>query len=240
MLKALLNPFGIALLIATLVLVGLVSSVLDRWSGQAIWIFLIGLIAYTSSAAVIYLQPSEDEQRNRTGESEKQEENLESELDNVPDMVFASESDFDPNSAPKPDAEDTYRITQSALQRINRLPALSRCDLITLIPRTLSSISLNPGEESSHDNRTPLEKAQVLHDVLIASIEKLRLPDETTRASADSALGYRILREFYVEDKLVAYLLTRYHVSEATYHRHRHEAISAISRDLETHEASLS
>jgi len=223
MLKALLNPFGIALLLASLVLVGLMLSVLDRWSGQAIWISLVGLIAYAASAAVIYLQPSENERSTEPREPGKQEQNQEHESDSKPDFVFASESEFDPNSAPKPDAADSYRITRSALQRINRLPALARCDLISLFPRTLSS-------------KTPLEKARVLREVLIAGIEKLRPPAETTGASADPALGYHILREFYVEDKPVAYLLTRYNIAETTYHRHRHEAIEAIYSDLEAHE----
>ena len=54
MLKALLHPFGIMLLLASLVLAGLVLSVLDGWSGQALWIVLLGLLAYAATVAVLY------------------------------------------------------------------------------------------------------------------------------------------------------------------------------------------
>jgi len=195
MLKALFNPFGIVLLLVSLALTVLVSSVLDRWSGQAIWIALIGLIAYAASTAVTYLLPS----------------------------VVDPARFYDP--------------TQIALRRINRLPNLSRCDLITLLPRTLSANHLEL--ETGQHSQTPLEKAQVLREVLIAAIEKLRPPAETAGAGADPALGYHILHEFYLEDKPVAYLLSRYHIADATYHRHRRDAIRAISKDIEAHEALL-
>ena len=239
MLKALLNPFAIVILLTSLALVGLALSVLDRGPGPAIWILLIGLTAYAASTAVIYLQSSEDAQFSGSGVGVR-EEIKEPLLDSEPDFLLEPESGLDPNSARETGSTYDWRLTQTALQRINRLPALSQCDLITLLPGTLSSNSVEPGQEWSQINQTPLEKGRVLREVLIAGIEKLRPPGETTRASADPALGYHILREFYVEDKPVAYLLTRYSIAEATYHRHRREAISAVSRDLEAHETLLS
>ena len=63
MLRVLLNPIGLVLLLASLVLAVLVATVFDRWSEQAIWLALIGVIAYTASSAVIYLQPRVEDER---------------------------------------------------------------------------------------------------------------------------------------------------------------------------------
>ena len=41
------------LLLASLVLAALMFSVQDRWSGQALWIVLLGLLAYSASVAVL-------------------------------------------------------------------------------------------------------------------------------------------------------------------------------------------
>lgn len=222
MLRALLNPFGLALLLASLVFAGLVLSVFDRWSEQAIWLTLIGVVAYIASSAVIYLQLLVDEQSSGSEQTVEQEEDQVREQETLPEP----ELDIVPNFATELDPSVGYRATQNALQRINSLANLSRCDLIAILPRTLSS---------NHDDPTPLEKAQALSEVLIAAIEKLKPP-----AGTDAALGYHILREFYVEGRLVAYLLTRFNIAEATYNRHRSAAISAIWSELEAQEGSLS
>ena len=46
-------------------------------------------------------------------------------------------------------------------------------------------------------------------------------------------------RRVYVEGRLIAYLLTRFNISEANYNRHRSAAISAIWRELEAQEELL-
>ena len=70
MLKAALNPFGLILLLASLVLAGLVLFVLDRWSGQALWIVLLGLLGYGASVAVVRLTTAVQEHTIDSGDAE--------------------------------------------------------------------------------------------------------------------------------------------------------------------------
>ena len=240
--KALHNLIGIALLLASLVLAVLAVSVLDRGSGQAIWIFLIGLIAYGASAAVAYLQPSAIQYSTENGEPGKQEGNREPDLELKPDVFPGPEPGPDTISVLESDPASIYESTQIALRRINRLPALSRCDLITLLPRTLFSNHLEPGAEWPQHDQTPLEKARALREVLIAAIDKLRAPAEVTSvgSGADLALGYNILRESYVEDKSVVSICRRHSISQTKYFREQRDAVLAISRHLEANEALLS
>lgn len=142
----------------------------------------------------------------------------------------------------EPQNSDTpvlFKSTEWAIRRINKLPDLSRSDLIDLIPSTLSAVVSEPGVDAPGKIQTHLEKSQALREVLILAIEKLRPPVETKRASADHAIGFHILREFYVEGKTVKNICVRHSVSEAAYYRQRKNAVEAISRDLETHEALL-
>lgn len=57
--KALLHPFGLTLFLASLVLAGLMFFVLDRWSGQALWMIILGFLAYAASAAVLHRWPTD-------------------------------------------------------------------------------------------------------------------------------------------------------------------------------------
>lgn len=229
MLRALLNPFGIVLLLASLVLVLLALLVIDRLSGQAIWFSLVGLAAYGASTAVVYLQPAVIQQSIEIEEPGTLDGNRETDSDSEPALSFESESDTDSISDLEPDPGGLYKSTQTALRRINKLPNLSRCDLINALPRTLQ------------DSQTPLEKAQALREVLIAAIEKLKAPAEATGAGsgADLALGYNILRESYIEDKFVVYICRRHSISQTKYFREQRDAVLAISRDLEAREELL-
>ena len=194
MLKALRNPFGIMLLLASLVLAGLVVSVLDRWSGQAPWIILLGILAYAASVAVLHQTRLSSEQGSNsevTGPDPTEDEDVE------------------------PDSLVLRRMVQDALQHLNNLAALSQCELVFLLPRTLGEI-------------TPLEKAQALREVLIAAMERLKPPGEATRAGAPEALQYHILYEAYVQGKPVAYILTRHNIADSTYHRNRRDAIDLV------------
>ena len=60
--KALLHPFGLALLIASFILMVLMVLVLDRWPSQAYWVALPGLLAYAASTAAIYRWPATSEE----------------------------------------------------------------------------------------------------------------------------------------------------------------------------------
>ena len=216
--KALRHPFGIMLLLASLVQAGLALSVLDRWSGQAPWIILLGLLAYAASITVLHLTRPFREQSNGTD--------------------------------PERDSQDFSRFVQKALRQLNNPAALSQCELVYLLPRTLGELTplektlrwlrrlliwLRPGSGVP----TALGKARVLREVLIAAIDQLKPPVEPPGAGAPEALQYQILHEAYVQRRPVAYVLTRHNIAERTYFRHRGDAVAAVVRHLEAQEESL-
>ena len=204
MLKALLHPFGIMLLLASLVLAGLVLSVLDPWSGQAFWIVLLGLLAYAASIAVLH----------QTRPTQEQASGSE---DPGPDPTEDQE--------PEPDSQGHYAFVQEALRRLDDTAALSRSQLISLLPRTLTHIGVASPP-------TALEKAQSLREALIAAIERLKPPGDAVGLASPPALQYHILHEAYVQRRPVAYILTRLSIAEATYFRNRKAAIDALTRHL--------
>jgi hypothetical protein len=72
--------------------------------------------------------------------------------------------------------------------------------------------------------------------VLIAAIERFKPPGESAGAEAPQARQYHILHEAYVQRRSVSYIITRHSISEATFHRNRREAISALARQLQSQE----
>lgn len=116
-----------------------------------------------------------------------------------------------------------------ALRRLNNLAALSECALIARLPRTLSATARSAA---------PLEQAQVLREVLVAAVERLKPPDLALGGDgvADS-LQYQILREEYILERPTRQILVRHAVSESTFHRYRRNAIEVLARDLAAHES---
>ena len=202
MLKALLHPFGLTLLLASLVLAGLVLSVLDRWSGEALWIVLLGVLAYAASvAAVGWRWPGA------------------------------------PLAASRIEIGD--RLVHRALRGLDKPAALSKSELVALLPATLASSRSQEDGLGAPGELAPLEKAQALHEVLNAAIERLKIPGEPTGIGAPGPLQYHILHEAYVRRRPVAYILTRYSISEKTYHRNRSDAESAVAHHLQSQEESI-
>ena len=215
MLKALLHPFGIMLLLASLVLAGLVLSVLDRWSGQAVWIVILGLLAYAATIAVVH--------RTRA----------------VPGQPSGSEStdlNLPEGEAPEPDPNDHYNFVQEALRQLDDTAALSQSQLILLLPRTLASVCFQGRGEGTLGELTLLEKAPALREALIAAIEGLRPPGEFIGSQEPPALQYHILRLACVQRRPVADILTRLNIAEATYFRNRRAAIRTVARHLQSQE----
>ncbi len=119
--NTLLHPFGLALLLANLVLAGLVVSVLDRWSRQAPWILLLGLLAYAASTAVLH--------RTRPIQGHSSD---------------SGDTELDPpkDEASGPDSLVLRRGVQEALQKLDSLGALSQCDLLPVLPEPLLPVGL--------------------------------------------------------------------------------------------------
>jgi hypothetical protein len=132
--------------------------------------------------------------------------------------------------------QDIARLVQDALRKLNNLSALSKCELVLRLPRTLLASRPQLSHHGGPGELTPLGRAQALREVLIAAIELLKPPGESTGAGAPQALQYHILHEAYVQRRRIAYVMTRHSIGEAMYHRNRRAAISALARHLETQE----
>ncbi len=206
------------LLTASLLLAGVVRFLpsLERWSDQAPWVLLLGLLAYVASIGALY--------RTRTDDSAKSP----ALADN------AAESSTDDGSDGRP-SQGLLRLVEEAVRRLNNPAALSKCGLRRRLPGILSAT------RSQHGGGTIgppglLEQAQSLREVLVSAIEQLKPPTGAIGASAPEALQYYILHEEYVLSKSTSYIVTRYSISESTFFRNRRAAVSAVARHLETQE----
>lgn len=215
---ALRHPFGLALLIASLLLAGAMwfLPALEPWSAQAPWVLLLGLLAYAAAVAVVH-------RRRPVWEPSSGSE------DNGPKA--AADEDH------RRDSEDFPRLVQEALRHLNNPSALSNCELPGRLPGTLAPNRSQFRGHGGPSEPTPLEKAQALREVLIAAIDRLRPSGETIGSVAPQALQYHILHEAYVQRKPTSYIMTRYSISESTLHRNRRDAVSAVARHLQAQEA---
>ncbi len=68
--NAMLHPFGLTLLLASVMLAGLMLFALDRWSRQAHWIILLGVLAYAASTAVLHRARPIQEHSSDSGDTE--------------------------------------------------------------------------------------------------------------------------------------------------------------------------
>ena len=216
--RALRHPFGPVLLIISLVLAGLMRFLpgLERWSDQALWVLLLGLLAYAASVIALY--------RTRTGDSAKSP----LPADN------AGEASSDDGSDGQPSA-DLLLLVEQALRRLNNPADLSRCGLLGRVPGILSTARSEHGS-GAVGAPGPLEQAQSLREVLVFAIEQLKPAGGAIGASAPEALQYYILHEEYVLKKSTIYITTRYSISESNFYRNRKAAVSAVARHLEAQE----
>ena len=205
--NALLHPFPIMLLLASLAIAGSAWSVLDRWSDQAPWIVLLGLLAYAASIAVIYRRPA----------------------------AAPSPSPYvDPN--PVPTDEDYRNYVAEALKQLHKPARLAKSQLIPLLPRTLAAAPCLRAGGRTPGEFTVLEKAQALRETVIAAIEQLRPAGETVGPESPSAHQYHILQQAYVQRKRTAYIMSRLSISESTYFRDRRDAIVAVTHQIQNQE----
>lgn len=128
MLKALLNPFGLLLILGSLVLAVLAQFVLGGQSGQALSLGLLGLLAYGATIAVLQ-QTQTPRAKSRNSEH--------------------TNPDFTVSEEPWPDAEIAYDVMQDTLKKLDRPAELSQCDLISLLPETLAFFPQVRGDGTS-------------------------------------------------------------------------------------------
>ena len=215
---ALRHPFGPVLLIASLLLAGVMKFLpsLESRSDEALWVLLLGLLVYAASIIAVC--------RTRTGDIAKNPK--------LADNTAEASSDHGRQGQP---SADLLRLVEEALRRLNNPAALSRCGLVHRLPGILSNARSEHGR-GVMDAPGLLGEAQSLREVIISAIDQLKPPTGAIGASAPEALQYYILHEEYVLKKPTSYIITRYSLSESTFHRNRRAAVSAVARHLETQE----
>ncbi len=214
---ALRHPFGLTLLITSLLLAGVMRFLpaLESWSAQALWVLLLGLLAYATSLLTLH--------RTRPHP-------FAPELGNKNTRPTSTDVGSDGQSL-----EDFPRLVEEALRRLTNPAALSTCRLIQQLPETLAAAGSQQGAERVGQG-TPLAQAQALREVLVAAIERLKAPGEGPGTGTTQDRQYHILRERYLQHRPIAYSMTRHSISESTFHRDRKDAISALAHHLATQE----
>ncbi len=178
--NALLHPFGLTLFLASLVLAGLMFFVLDRWSGQALLVIILGFLAYAASTAVIHRWRALGEPIDGDENSPRPQEEGDDPL------VLEAEEDVRANRGLGPEANtpDFRRFVQEAFEHLNDQAFLSQSESVPLLPHTLASIPSHSRGDGTQGELAPLENAQALREVLIAAIEQLRPPGEPISTGA--------------------------------------------------------
>ena len=165
---ALMHPFGLTLLLAS-VLLAAVVLLKAPWSGRGIWLFVWGILAYGASAAVVLL-------RSRP---------IPDPSPPIQDKVALSQT------------KDLVPLTEEALRKLRRLPDLGKCALIAHLSHTLNS-NRTAADGQSPAQATPLEQAQALRQVLVDAIQKLKPPQGDEAGTAQSHQYYILHEEYVV------------------------------------------
>jgi len=127
-----------------------------------------------------------------------------------------------------PRVEVPVRLTEEALRRLNNPAALADCTLAGYLPLTLGVLAASDGDGLTAPH-------QALRAAVVQAIERLRLD----HGGSEQNLYRAILADEYVMGHSTARIMTRYAISESTFHRHRREAIRAVAQDLIARERAL-
>jgi hypothetical protein len=210
------HPLGLGLLGASLAL-ALLSTLGGPWRDRELWLALTGVVAYTAVTATVALRRP-------------------TELRPPQSTLSRTQNSAAPTTAPAQSSDaapDWVRCTEEALRHLREPAALAKCQLAQLLPGSLA-LARGPSESPS-SAITPLERAQLLRAVLEASMEKLRL----AASSEPAALEYEILRSEYVVGLPNTAIMTRYSVSEGSFHRRRRSGVQALAAELQARESQL-
>lgn len=146
--------------------------------------------------------------------------------DSVTALVDVRETVEDILGEQRSPSSDMRVMVESALRRMNDLPALTQHPLLEGLDAA--------GEPAG----TPLERAVALRSQLEQAIERLRPPGARPTpgtANVGGWLHYLVLREAYLDGRPNKQIMQRYALSEGTFHRARRRAIDALTADLTSH-----
>ena len=89
------------------------------------------------------------------------------------------------------------RLTEEALRRLNNPAALAQCELLTRLPETIASLAAMKGLGRA-EALTPLQRAQLLRESLLAAIERLKPADGSGPLITPAVAQYEILHDEYL------------------------------------------
>ena len=234
--KTLLHPFGLTLFLASLVLAGLMFFVLDRWSGQALWMIILGFLAYAASTAVLHRWPTDV----RAASIVSDDTSLDAQEDQEDELLGLEEAEEDIKANVEIGVEaatpDFRSSVHEALRRFKNPARLAQSPLGSLLPATLAAYPSQDKSLPTPGGLAPLDRVQVLREVLIAAIERLRSTGEATGSRSSQEYHYFILYEQYVLGRSVANVAVRHGIPEGTYFKWQGEAVTVVARQLQSQE----
>ena len=136
-------------------------------------------------------------------------------------------------------AERFVRPHRTGLEAAQRPSGAGRTELADRIPAVLESATREAVGRGLQE-ATPLERAQAMRSVLIASLERLKPLDGNVALDAPAALQYHILQEEYLQEMQNKHIIARHSIGEGTFNRNRRQAVAALAEDLAKQEQLLS
>jgi hypothetical protein len=125
-----------------------------------------------------------------------------------------------------PDERELRVLVESALRRLNDVPALSRHRLVGATPSTRAPTG------------SRIDAGNQLRRDLVEAIDHLRPeatgPGPATRSNpvGGAWLHFLVLHEAYVQGRPNKQIMQRYALSESTFHRVRRRAVDAVATEL--------
>ena len=179
--RSMLHPYGLIILGAS-ILLALVSWLGFEGRTPGYWVILPGLLAYAASSLVIHRW----EAKKGTLQGGETSDDNESGLD---------VAGFETTIQPVVNIEDFKQAVHRALQVLNNPAILSDVALITMIPRTMEAHLTSP----TTGQAGPLDRSQVLREVAVDAIERLRPQEEGISSNSPAMYPFNILYSRFIE-----------------------------------------
>ncbi len=144
-------------------------------------------------------------------------------------------SPVEPLALEAPPASNTITDTEHALRELYHLAALATSPLVSTLPHSLA-VALQEQHRAVPARATQLEQAQALRLVVLEGIDRFKPVD---REPGKQHVHYHILHMEYVRGLPNVQIQMLLSISNATFHRHRRQAIQALAADLLSNEAIL-